>query len=386
MSITKLVFKNITRHKLRSFLLILCIFVAFIVYGVLKTFERAMTAGVEFSAANRLVTVNKINFTQTMPYAYYNKVASVEGVQAVTFARWFAGYYQEPKNFVMSLAVDPTSFLTVYDEFVLDPKEKKDFLQDRTGLMVGRSVATKNNWKVGDKIPLASSIFSNKNGGHTWDFTIRAIFDGNKPQVDTNFVALHYKYFDLSATFGTGTIGWMVLLTQSPKLNASISKQIDEMFANSPFETRTTTESAFNKAFIEQIGNISLIIQSVVSIAFLTILMIVGNTMYLAIRERTKEIAILKTIGFAQKTLFGMVICESLLLTLCGGIPAIIMVFVIVKLLASVLVGFLPGLSVPISVVGTSFLWMLALSLLTAIIPAYNAMRLRIITALGKNN
>lgn len=384
MSLYKLILKNLTRHKLRSFLLVLCIFVAFIVYGVLKTFERAMNAGIEFSAANRLVTVNKINFTQTMPYAYYNKVKSLEGVKAVTFSRWFGGYYQEPKNFIVALGIEPNSFFDVYSEMIVDLKDKDAFLKDRRALMVGRTLADKNGWKVGDRIPLSSSIFFNKNGGHTWDFTIRAIFDGDKPQVDTNFAVFHYEYFDLSITFGAGTIGWMVLLTEDPSMNEIISKKIDDMFANSSFETRTTTESAFNKAFIEQIGNISLIIQSVVSVAFLTILMIVGNTMFLAVRERIKEIAILKTIGFNQQKILAIVMGESLLLTLCGGIPALFGVYIVVKLLNYALGGFLPGLFVPTQVIINSIGWMIVLSFVTAIIPAYNAMRLNIITALGR--
>ena len=386
MGFTNLILKNLSRHKLRTSLLVLCIFVAFTVYGVLKTLETAFNAGVEFSAANRLVTVNKINFTQSMPYAYYNRVKNVDGVKAVTFSKWFGGYYQEPKNFVVALAVEPESFFEVYEDFVINDDEKANFLKDRRGLIVGESLAGKFNWKVGDSIPLSSTIYSNKDGGHTWQFTIQGIFKGNKPQVDTNFVAMHYDYFDLSITFGSGTIGWLVLLTDNPDLNENVSKKIDNMFENSSFETRTTTESAFNKAFIEQIGNIGLIIQSVISVAFLTILMIVGNTMYLAVKERTKEIAVLKTIGFRRNIIFGLIIGESLFLSFLGGIPALIIVYILIQVLDHILSGFMPHLSLSIETIGLAIGWMILLSLLTSIIPAINAMKLNIITALGKNN
>jgi putative ABC transport system permease protein len=380
-----LVRTNLTKHKLRSILLILCIFIAFIVYGVLKSFGQAMNYGVELSASNRLVTVNKINFTQPLPYAYYNRIANIQGVKKVTFAEWFGGYYQDPKNILTAFAVEPASWLEIYKEFIVEPAEKKAFLQDRSGLMVGRNTANKYNWKVGDRVPISSNIYLNKNGGQTWDYTIRAIYDGDKPQTDTNLIMMHYEYFNLSRTFNNDSIGWLVLLTQETALNEKVIKTIDYMFSNSPYETRTSTESAFNKAFIEQIGNISLIIQSVVSVAFFTILMIVGNTMYLAVEERVKEIAILKTIGFSNKIIVSMIMSESLLLTLLGGFPAMICVFVIIKLLNSAVGGFLPGLLLPNNVIVSAFVWMLILSILTSCIPALNATRLNIISALGKN-
>ncbi|NQY42463.1 MAG: ABC transporter permease [Legionellales bacterium] len=386
MSILYLVKKNLLSHKIRSALLILCIFIAFIVYGVLKSFEQAMNAGVELSGANRLVTVNKINFTQPLPYAYYNRVRNISGVKNVSFARWFGGYYQDPKNFIVTFAVDPSSYLEIFTELVVKPEEKDAFLKDKKGLLVGRNIANKYGWKIGDNVPISSNIFFNKKGGHTWDFNLRGIYDGEQAQTDTNQVILHYDYFNLSSTFGKDSIGWLIILTEDASLNEQVAKKIDSMFSNSAFETRTASESAFNKAFIEQIGNISLIIQSVVTVAFLTILMIVGNTMYLAIEERVKEIAILKTLGFKNRIIFNMILSETLLLTLIGGIPAIICAYAIIKALNFVVGGFLPGLIMPMDVIIYSLLWMILLSMLTGIIPAYNAVKLNIITALNKNN
>ncbi len=385
MTIFYLVKKNLLSHKIRSFLLVLCIFVAFIVYGVLKSFEQAMHSGIELSGTNRLVTVNRINFTQPLPYAYYNRVANIEGIKNVTFAKWFGGYYQEPKNFLTTFAVEPSSWLNVFKEFIVKPEEKRAFLKDKKGVLVGRNIANKHHWSIGDNVPISSNIYSNKKGGHTWDFTVRAIYDGEKEQTDTNQVIIHYEYFNLSKTFGKDFIGWLVVLTKDANLNEVIAKRIDSLFNNSAYETRTATESAFNKAFIEQIGNISLIIQSVVSVAFLTILMVVGNTMYLAVGERTKELAVLKTIGFNNRLIFNMIMSESLLLTVAGGIPAIICAYGIINALNLVVGGFLPGLLMPMNVVFTSILWMILLSVLTGIFPAYNAVKLNIITALHKN-
>ena len=319
-----LVRKNLFRRKLRASLMIVSILIAFMIFGVLAGFYRAFTAGEDRAAADRMITVNKINFTQPMPIAYFNRVRAVEGVRQVTFANWFGGYYQDPKNFVMALAIEPGTYFDVYrSEFEVPPDQLQAFIRDRGSAVVGEKLAQKWGWKIGDRIPIQSNIFSQKSGGHTWDLTIAGIVKGKAEHVDTNFLLFQYPYFDETRSFGKDTIGWMILQTTSPENNDRVAKAIDAMFANSTAETSTDTEKAFGKAFVAQFGNIALIVFLVVGAAFVTILMIVGNTMALSIRERTREIGVLKTLGFSGPRILAMVLGESVLLALLGGIPGL---------------------------------------------------------------
>jgi putative ABC transport system permease protein len=380
-----LVRKNLFRRKLRAILMIVSIMVAFMIFGVLAGFSRAFNAGEDRAAADRLMTVNKINFTQPMPIAYFNRVRSIEGVRQVTFANWFGGYYQDPKNFVMAIAVEPNTYFDLYrSELDIAPEQQQAFVRDRVGAVVGEQLASKWGWKVGDRVPLQSNIFSQKSGGHSWDFTIVGIVKGKAEHVDTNFFLFQYNYFDETRTFGKDTIGWMILQTTAPENNDRVAKAIDAMFANSSAETNTDTEKAFGKAFAAQFGNIALIVSLVVGAAFVTILMIVGNTMALSIRERTREIGVLKTLGFSGPRILGMVLGESVLLALLGGLPGLALAALIAYSLRNTMSNMMPAFSVSPDIILQGVGLMLALGLITGMIPAVNAMRLKIAAALGR--
>jgi putative ABC transport system permease protein len=380
-----LIRKNLFRRKLRAALMIVSILIAFMIFGVLAGFHRAFTAGEDRAAADRLITVNKINFTQPMPIAYYNRVRAVEGVRQVTFANWFGGYYQDPKNFLAALAIEPTTYFDVYrSEFGVPAEQLQAFIRDRGSAVVGEALARKQGWKIGDRIPLSSNIFSQRSGGHTWDFTIAGIVKAKAEHVDTSFLLFQYAYFDETRSFGKDTIGWMILQTTSPENNDRVAKTIDAMFANSTAETSTDTEQAFGKAFAAQFGNIALIVLLVVGAAFITILMIVGNTMALSIRERTREIGVLKTLGFSGPRILRMVLGESVLLALLGGLPGLAIAALIAIALRTSLAGIAPAFSVSPTIALQGLALMIALGLITGIIPALNAMRLNIATALGR--
>ena len=381
-----LVRKNLFRRKLRASLMIVSILIAFMIFGVLAGFYRAFTLGEDRAAADRMITVNKINFTQPMPIAYFNRVRAVEGVRQVTFANWFGGYYQDPKNFLMSLAIEPNTYFDVYrSEFDVPPDQLQAFMRDRGSALVGEKLASQKwGWKIGDRIPVASNIFSQKSGGHTWDLTIAGIVKGKVEHVDTNFLLFQYAYFDETRSFGKDTIGWMILQTTSPENNDRVAKAIDAMFANSTAETSTDTEKAFGKAFVAQFGNIALIVLLVVGAAFVTILMIVGNTMALSIRERTREIGVLKTLGFSGPRILKMVLGESVLLALLGGIPGLAIAALIAMALRNSLASIAPAFAVSPTIILQGLALMIALGLITGIIPALNAMRLKIATALGR--
>ena len=381
-----LVRKNLFRRKLRAALMIVSILIAFMIFGVLAGFYRAFTAGEDRAAADRLITVNKINFTQPMPIAYFNRVRAVDGVRQVTHANWFGGYYQDPKNFLMTLAIEPATYFDVYrSELDIPPEQLQAFITDRSSAVIGESMARKWGWKVGDRVPVASNIFTQRsNGSHTWDFTIAGIVKGKAEQVSTDFLLFQYAYFDETRSFGKDTIGWLILQTNSPENNDRVAKTIDAMFANSTAETSTDTEKAFGKAFAAQFGNIALIVFLVVGAAFVTILMIVGNTMALSIRERIREIGVLKTLGFSGPRILRMVLGESVLLALLGGLPGLAIAALITIALRVSLANIAPAFAVSPVIALEGIALMIALGLFTGVIPALNAMRLKIATALGR--
>ena len=381
-----LIRKNLFRKKLRAGLMMFSILIAFAIFGVLLAFERAFNAGQEAADDDRLVVVNRINFTQPLPIAYFNRVRAVEGVRQVAHLNWFGGYYQDPKNFMVVLAVEPRTYMDVYSNDVDIPAEAQAaFVRERTGALVGKAMAEKWGWKVGDRVPIASNIFTQKNGSRSWDFTITGIITAKKPQIDTNFMVFQYAYFDETRSFGKDMIGWMVLHTTSASLNDQVAKTIDGMFANSFYETSTDTEKAFNKAFVAQLGNIALIVVLVVGAAFVTILMIVGNTMALSIRERTREIGVLKTLGFSGGRVLRLVLGEAILLALLGGLPGIGIAMLIGFLLRENPSNFMPRIAVTPDIVLLAIALMVALGIITGVVPALNAMRLKIATALGRS-
>ncbi|MBK5962497.1 ABC transporter permease [Rhodoplanes elegans] len=380
-----LIRKNLFRKKLRAILMIVSILIAFAIFGVLAAFERAFNAGEDVSEADRLVVVNKINFTQPLPIAYFNRIAAVEGVKDVTFANWFGGYFQDPKNFVIVMAVEPESYLRISaSDFAFGPEMTQAFVRNRTGALVGRALADKWGWKVGDRIPISSSIFSQKNGTHTWDVSIVGIFDKAKPQGDSNLMFIQYPYFDETRSFGKDTIGWLILKTESSAVNDRVIKTIDAMFANSSWETATDTEKAFNKAFVAQLGNVALIVTLVVGAAFVTILMIVGNTMVMAVRERTREIAVLKTLGFSGARVLRLVLGETLLLAFIGGTLGLGLATLFTFAMRNTLAMFVPGLQMSPGIVLTAVGFMILLGLATGLVPALNAFKLKIVEAMGR--
>tara|TARA_R110002073_G_scaffold4321_5_gene28539 strand:+ start:3448 stop:4605 length:1158 start_codon:yes stop_codon:yes gene_type:complete len=379
-----LIRKNLFRKKMRAGLLIFSIMIAFLIFGVLGAFYSVWTSGTSTAADNRLVTVNRINFTVSMPFAYWGRVEGVEGVTNVSHASWFGGYYQDPANFIQTFAVDPESYLAVYPELTMPDEQRAAFINTRDCLLVGADLATQYEWSVGDRIPLLSNIWQKQDGSASWDFEICAIFDAEDEKVPANYAIFQYDYYNEALAFNRDNIGWMVLTTADASLNESVGREIDALFANSPAETETSTEAAFNEAFIAQMGNVAMILLFVVGAAFMTILMIVGTTMVMAINERTKEIGVMKTLGFPAPRIFRMVLIESILLSLVGGLLGLGLASLLIAGSAAAIAGFLPGFSMPPSVMLIGVGLALALGFITGIIPAINAQRVTIVTALGK--
>jgi putative ABC transport system permease protein len=376
-----LVRKNLFRKKLRFTLLFISIMIAFLLYGVLASVDTLIRTGGDSNQANRMVTMNKINFTQPLPIAYLNRIRAIDGIVEATHTNWFGGYFQDQKNFMVMFAAEPESYLKVYPEIILSPAERDSFQKERTGMIVGKQIADKFGWKIGQKVPIFSNIYQQKNGKRSWDFIVSGIFTTSKKNTAPNFVVFNWEYFNETTGFQRDFTGNVTFLTRSPDENAAMKEKIDASFANSAYATDTMTEQQFATAFASQLGNIGLIISIVVGASFLTILIIVGNTMVMAVRERTREIGIMKTLGFADSKILFMIIGEAVMIALIGGLFGLLLAYGFVTALSY---GGLGGLSMPNSIWGKGLLWMILLGLLTSAIPAYNALKLNIVTALGR--
>jgi len=370
-----LVRKNLFRKPLRTILLTVSIFMAFLIFGMLTSLNVALNAASETgTSGNRLIVSNKINFTQPLPISYVNRVATLPGVTGVTHQSWFGAYYQDQrKSRFVGFYVDPETYLDLYGNGVrLTDAEKKAFISERTGVLVGKSVADQYGWKLGQTVPISSNIFVKADGGRTWDMKITGIFTGAKPTDSTSAIYFHYDYVNETQTFGRDTIGNISIRTASPDLNDSIAKAVDAMFANSSAETSTVDEKTFARAFLKQAGDLNFIVTMVVAAAFTAILMIVSTTLVSAMRERTKEIGVMKTLGFSSPRVLRMVLGEALLLSTMGAVLGLAVSAFILKGLEKSPVGAQFGaLSMSPIVALSGLLLAITLGLVTGAIPRF---------------
>jgi len=382
-----LVSKNLWRKPLRTVLLMFTIFIAFLLFGFLSSFSYAFYFAENPNGANRLLTINKINFTQPLPYAYLDRIRRVEGVTEASMMNWFGGYYQDPRlNQIQTFSVDPETWMNVYaEDFILPPEQREAFIRERTGIIVGADTAAKFNWTIGQRIPLQTDIYTNRaNGQQVWDFVIVGIFDSASPGNPAAGAYFNYEYFRESATFGEGNIGMVAMKTASPDINDQVAARIDALFANSSAETKTQDEAAFGRAFLAQMGDIGLIITLVVGAAFAAILMVVGNTMMMNVRERTREIGVMKTLGFSSARVTRMVLGESMLLSLIGaglGLGAAALALIGVSAAAREFIG---SVQMPWVIAAIGAALAIAFGLITGLAPALNALNLKIVDALGR--
>jgi putative ABC transport system permease protein len=379
-----LVAKNLGRRKLRTTLMLVAIFIAFLLYGTLECFNRAFHSSETAAAADRLVTVNRINFTMPLPVNYAGRVRQVDGVGAVTFQSWFGGYFQDQRQPLLMFAVEPESYLSVYPSLRMAPEQRRAWLANRAAIAVGAATAAKFGWKVGDRVPISSNIYLRKDGGRAWEFDIAAIFSDPNESAREGYILMSHDYFDETVTFGRDQVNMIIFSTVSSTRNDAVAKAVDALFANSEAETTTDTAAAFNRAFVAQVGNIALIITLVVATAFAAILMIVGNTMVMSVRERTREIGVLKTLGFRGSTILAQILAESLLLALVGAALGLGAASVAVVALGKLISGFGSNMHMTASVFLGGIGWAVLLGLVTGAIPAWSGMRLQIATALGR--
>ncbi len=383
-----LVRKNLFRKPLRTILLTVSIFMAFLIFGILTGLNMALTRASETGASSeRLIVSNKINFTQPLPIAYVNRIAAIPGVTGVTHSSWFGAYYQDPRTSrFVGFAVDPATYLNLYANDVrLTEAERKTFIAERTGVIVGKSLADQYGWKVGQTIPISSNIYTQPGGRRAWDMKIAGIFTGAKPTDATAALYFHYDYLNETTTFGRDQIGNVAVRTASADLNSQVAKAIDAAFANSPYETSTVDEKTFAQAFLKQAGDLNLIVTMVVAAAFAAILMIVSTTLVSAMRERTREIGVMKTLGFSSPRVLRLVLGEALLLSTLGAVLGLGAAALALAALSSTPAASSFGdLSMSPLVALAGLLLAVTLGLVTGAIPAASALRMSIVDALNR--
>ncbi len=379
-----LVWRNLLRRKVRTIFTVLSILVAFVLFGVLAALNVAFGMGVELAGNDRLVLTHKVSLIQLLPESYQARIAAVPGVTDVLHQTWFGGIYQKPSNFFMQAPVDPAGLLRMYPEYVLPPDQKKAWLTDRTCAIAGRQTADRFGWKVGDRVPIQATIWRKKGGGSTWEFNLCGIFDGAKKGTDTTPFFFNFKYFDEARQFGQGLVGWYVIRIDDPARAAQTAGKIDATFANSFYETKTSTEKAFVQAFAKQVGDIGAIIRAIVTAVFFTILLVAANTMAQSVRERTSELAVLKTLGFPDGLILVLVLLESCAIALVGGGLGLGLAWLATQG-GDPTGGLLPAFYLPPADVVRGALFALGLGIVAGIMPAVQAMRLRIVDALRRN-
>jgi putative ABC transport system permease protein len=377
-----LIWSNLKRKKLRTILTLLSVLMAFLLFGVLCAVEQALNGGVSMAGADRLIVRHKVSIIQLLPESYKARMERIPGVALATHQTWFGGHYQEPKNFFMQCPVVPEEFLSIRPEMILPADQMAVWLRTRTGAIVGRKTATKFGWKIGDKVPIQSPIWAQKNGNHTWDFDIVGIYDGAEGKADTTAMFFRYDYFDEARPSEVqGKVGWYTIRVKDPEHAADIAKLVDAEFENSQYETKTEPEGAFAQAWAKQIGNIVLIISAIMGMVFFTILLVAGNTMAQAVRERSGELGVLKALGFTNAQVLALVLAESCLLAVLGGLLGL----GLAKMMTSRdPTGMLPFFHLPTWEIFVGLGISVALGLATGLFPALQAMRLRVADALRR--
>lgn len=379
-----LIWRNAWRKKIRTALTILSVFVAFLLFALLSAFNNAFELGEDVADAERLITIDKISLINLLPISYKGRIEATEGVHSVTHATWFGGYYQDQRNQFAQFPVDPHEYFAMYPELKLPEDQFETWVKNRTGAVVGQSLAETFGWEVGDRVPIQATIWTRSDGARTWEFDIDGIFTSDDPRGNTAFMLFQYDYFDEARAFGQGLVGWYILRVDPGADPAQVRKAVDLQFENSRNQTETSTEAAFAQSFAKQYGNITLIVMLVLGAVFFTLLLVSGNTMSQSVRERISELAVLKTLGFADRTVLGVVLSESILIMMIGGLLGIGIGWILVGAVARGAGAFLPGIYFSPGAMGAAIALMVLAGIVAGIFPALKAMRLSIIDALAR--
>lgn len=371
------------RRKTRTLLTLLSVVAAFTLFGMLDAVRVAFNSPSSVYGIDRLIVTSRYSIIQPLPYAYAARIQLVAGVQEVAYATWFGGIYQDRNNFFPNFAVSAKSYLAMHPEIVLPKAQKQAFLHTRTGAIVGQALAERFGWEIGDKIPLKATIYPKKGGGNVWTFDLVGIFHAARPELQgiEQQMLFHYKYLNEGRRRDQGTVGWYIVQVADPDNAEEVAVAIDRLFANSPHATKTQTEKAFQLSFVKQIGNIGLIVSAIMGAVFFTLLLLTGNAMTQAIRERIPELAVLKTLGFPNRLILLLVLSEAIVMMLIGGTGGLLLARALLPVMAA-------ATSARLNLPLTLDTWLLGLALailiglMIGLLPALRALRLNIVDAL----
>ncbi|PWB47340.1 MAG: ABC transporter ATP-binding protein [Candidatus Methylomirabilota bacterium] len=381
MQFLKLVLRNALRHKLRTALTLLGLVVAILSFGLLQTVVDAWYAGAAGAAPTRLVTRNAVSLVFHLPLSYRDQIRGVDGVRAVSYATWFAGIYQDPKNFFPQFAVEPRTYFAMYREYVVAPEEFAAFLRDRKGAVVGRKLADTYHFKVGDVLPLRGTIYPG-----TWEFTVRAIYDGVDTKTDTSQMFFHWEYLNETikkrAIRQTDQVGvYLVDVTDIDRV-AEVSRAIDAVFKNSLAETLTETERAFQIGFVKQTEALVIAIRIVSYVVIVIILAVMANTIAMTARERLCEYATLKTLGFSPAYIAALIFGESVAIAASGAVIGIVATFPVAAWFAAKVGTLFPVFEVSGETVALQIVCALGVGIAAAVVPGRRAATVKIVEGL----
>jgi len=374
----RLIFANLGRNRRRTILTLLSISLALFLFGALRSVVTTLDKAATIGSEARVVTRNAISIVFPLPMSYREKLAAVPGVSAVSWQNWFGGVYIDERNFFPQFAIDADSFFPMYPEYTIDPAQLAAFNAERTAAIIGPKLVRKFGWKVGQDVTLKGTIYPGD-----WKFTIRGVYEVSDPSFGEDVFYFHYDYLD-EGTERQALPGVYVLSLDDPDDAPNVCRAVDSYFENSTTATKTETERAFQAGFVSMWGNINFLLTAIGTAVFFAILLVAANTMMMAARERTREVAVLKTLGFPDRVLFGMVVGEALLLSLAGGALGIFgakALFAATKFDAN---GILPGFTLTWATVGGALALAFGIGLLSGVVPAFQAARLPVITALRK--
>jgi len=378
-----LIWASLFRSKTRTLLTLLSVVTAFLLFGMLDSVRVAFNSSANVAGYDRLIATSKLSITQSLPYSLASQIASVPGVANVSYAQWFGGIYQDTKNFFPNFAVGP-GFMKLYPEYSLPPEQLQAFEAERTGAIVGEALAKQFGWKLGDTVPLQATIFPTK-GSNDWTFKLVGIFKlaDRKRQGEERQMMFNWKYFDEANDYIKGQVNWFVLDLDDPNKATEVARAIDALSDNSDHETKTQSEQAFNQAFVKQFADIGLIVTAIMSAVFFTLLLLTGNTMAQAVRERIPELAVLKTIGFSNRSVLWLVLAEAVLLVVLGGAIGLGIAAVLMPAISAASQGLVQLSTVPTGTWLLGIGLMIAIGLVVGAQPALRAMRLNIVDALA---
>lgn len=377
-----LLWANLSRKRSRLTLTLASIIVAFVLFSLIEALQYALLGGVDLAGQDRLMSMHKVSFVQPLPRSYVERIRAMDGVRSVIAFNWFGGYYKDERTQIFSYPVlGEDTLRDVYPEVTVPPQQLQSWLTERTGALVGSSMAQSMGWKIGDVVPIRSSVYFRTDGNNTWDMKISGIFDNTSG--DTNYLYFHFDYLNEAlARERKDNIGWISLRLKDKHQATQIAAKIDALFANSAAETKTSTEKAFIQGFANQFGNISKIVTVIVVAVFFTLLLVTANSMGQSIRERTSEIGVMKTLGFSSAQVTGLVLAESLLITFIGGALGMLIGWLAVQGVAEALKQYLPLMMIPPSAFALGAACMLVLGVLSGVVPCWQAWSLKITTAL----